>query len=158
MAFGQKLLLVFFVMLLVSCNEQRIYEGNQSIENQEWFYEQAMPFQTEILDTSQRYNLFLNVRHNHDYSYSNLWLKIKTVFPDGSSTIVPVNIPMSDPEGKWYGKGLGSVLSNQIMIQKNAFLDQVGQYQFMIEQDMRVNPLTDVLDIGLRIEKMEEIK
>lgn len=141
--------------MCVGCNSNRVFEGNLSIKGQEWYYEDELKFETPIEDTTQLYNLFINVRHTNDFPYSNLWLKIHTTFPDGTKKSDPLNLPMAEESGRWFGTGVGSVLSNQVMIQKNATLNQTGVYKFGIEQNMRINPLKEVLDIGLLVEKSE---
>ncbi len=150
--------LLFILMCYVSfsaCQQPQVYEANHTIENKSWYYDDVLVFETEIQDTAPPYNLYVHIRHSSKYAYANLWLKIKTVFPDGTERTDPLNIPMANDEGRWYGSGVGSVLSNQVQIQKNAILQQIGKYRFEIWQDMRVDPIPEIMDVGFMIEKAE---
>lgn len=140
-------------LVLSSCDPNRIYDTYSPIPKTGWDYEQRLSFEAGIADTSQLYNLYVNIRHTDDYAYSNLWIKIYTTYPSGKLLENRVNLPLADKSGKWLGSGLGSVISNQVLIQANARLPEKGNYRFEIQQDMRSNPLPEVMDIGIRVEK-----
>ena len=148
------LLLVCTITLgLSSCDKARLFEENQQISNNSWDYKDAKTFTTEISDTSQNYNLYVNVRHSFQFEWRNVWVNIKTIFPDGKSFDKRVNLVLSEPDGHWYGDCLGDNCDLQVSIQNNAFFPQKGKYTFIITQDMRVNPLPFVKSVGMRIEK-----
>lgn len=148
------LLLVCTITLgLSSCDKARLFEENQQINNNSWDYKDAKTFVTEINDTSQNYNLYVNVRHSFQFEWRNAWVNIKTIFPDGKTFDKRVNLVLSEPDGHWYGDCLGDNCDLQLSIQNNAFFPQKGKYTFIITQDMRVNPLPFVKSIGMRIEK-----
>ena len=146
----------FFVNVLCSCNENRVFESNQSIEEEGWTYDNPIVFEAEILDTTARYDLHVNIRHTKDYEYSNLWMKIITTVPEEEPIVTPVNLPIANAEGKWFGSGLASVLSVKLIIQEKAILSKSGKYKFELIQNMRVNPVEEILDVGLIIEKSEK--
>jgi gliding motility-associated lipoprotein GldH len=100
--------------------------------------------------------MYVNVRNSAGYNYSNLFLFIKTIFPKGEQTIDTLECTLADPSGKWLGEGLGDIWDNQILFKKNIRFPQSGQYKFEVEQAMRIDPLTSIMDIGLRIEKAEK--
>ncbi len=143
--------LLLWVMLLPACGEGAVFEENRSIEQGEWYYDNLLVFEVDIERTDVLYDVFVNVRHTEEFAYSNLWLEIKTIFPDGTETEGPLNLPMANEAGKWYGSGLGSTLSNEILIQENALFNQQGKYRFEISQNMRQNPSLNIMDVGMRI-------
>lgn len=148
------LLLVFALVLgLSSCDKARLYEENQQINDNSWEYKDAKTFTTEINDTAQNYNLYVNVRHSFQFEWRNVWVNIKTIFPDGKSFDKRVNLVLSEPDGHWYGDCLGDNCDLQVSIQNNAIFPQKGKYTFIITQDMRINPLPFVKSVGMRIEK-----
>lgn len=114
-----------------------------------------MPFEVAIADTAQRYNLYVNVRHTDNFPYSNLWMKVNTTFPSGKEIENRVNLPLADKSGKWFGAGSGDVITIQVPIQEMAQMPESGNYRFELIQDMRMNPLTDVLDVGIRVERAD---
>ncbi len=141
-----------FAVFLVACDENRIFEENKDIANQSWDYEDVIPFEASITDTNLRYNVYVNLRHTNQYANSNLWVLLYTTFPSGEKLERRVELPLASKEGKWYGNHSGSLVSHQILIQSNAVFPEIGTYRFEIEQNMRRNPLKEVLDVGIRVE------
>lgn len=152
------LLTLAAVLILSSCDKARLMEENQQISNNSWEYKDAKQFTAEISDTAQTYNLYVNVRHSFQFEWRNVWVNIKTVFPDGKTFDKRVNLVLSEPDGHWYGDCLGDNCDLQVNIQNNAFFPQKGKYTFVVTQDMRVNPLPFVKSVGMRIERTGEEK
>jgi gliding motility-associated lipoprotein GldH len=128
-------------------------EKNEDIKNYSWDYEDVKTFEAEITDTSLTYNLYVNIRHAFSFEWRNVWVDIETIFPDGKTFHKRVNLPLSQPDGQWFGHCLGDNCDIQVSIQNNAYFPQPGKYIFKLKQDMRVNPLNHVKSVGMRIEK-----
>ena len=62
-------------------------------------------------------------------------------------------IKLADLDGEWLGKGSGNLYSYQVSALTNFKFPEKGTYTFSIEQNMRDNPLHEVNDVGLRVEK-----
>ncbi len=144
----------FVFLFLSSCDRTQVFEQNQQIEAHKWNYADAKTFAAEIKDTTQHYNIYINMRHSFQFEWRNVWVKIQTTLPDGKSTEKRVNLILSEPDGHWNGDCLGDNCDIQIPIQQNAIFPQVGKYTFKISQDMRVSPLNAVKSVGVRVEKM----
>jgi gliding motility-associated lipoprotein GldH len=153
-------------MLAFACKPPRMdtFEKNRDIRHSEWAADDKPVFELDLApeDTAFYYNMYVNVRHTDAYPYSNLWLLIGTQAPgDSTGTTRRVELPLADTYGKWMGSGVnGMVVTNnddiyehRIPIQQNAILGKPGRYRFTFEQNMRQNPLPDILSVGLRIEK-----
>ncbi|OWY23384.1 hypothetical protein BVG80_08645 [Sphingobacteriales bacterium TSM_CSM] len=141
-------------LLLHACNSgNTVFEKNAEIPKGNWTYDVKPAFEVPVTDTVSRYNVYVNLRHTNSYTYSNMWVIIYTTLPSGKKLERRTELPLSDKEGKWYGKDSGSIINQQILIQPNAIMPEAGTYRFEFEQNMRVNPLPDVLSIGLSIEK-----
>ncbi len=149
-----KYILVFVLAIaLVGCDENRIFDENTELTDRSWDYENVLPYEVEITDTNLRYNVYVNLRHTNQYANSNLWVLLYTTFPSGEKLERRVELPLASKEGKWYGNHSGSIVNHQVPIQQNAIFPEKGIYRFEIEQNMRRNPLGEVLDVGLRVEK-----
>ncbi|HWB65172.1 MAG TPA: gliding motility lipoprotein GldH [Chitinophagales bacterium] len=142
-------------LLLSACDKTRVMEENQQITAYNWDYADGKTFTVDVTDTTQHYNVFVNVRHSFQFDWRNLWVKIKTTFPDGKNFEKRVNIVLSGPDGHWYASCLGDNCDYQAPIQMNAIFPEKGKYSFTIEQDMRVNPLPKIKSIGMRVEKAQ---
>lgn len=140
------------MLLFSSCKDNTVYEKNYSLEKGLWEAEKPLQFQATIKDTAIGYNVYLNLRNAGTYPYSNIFLFINTRFPGGMIDRDTVEIMLATPEGKWMGQGLGDLWDNQILFKRNVTFPEPGEYKFEITHAMRANPLTGILDGGMRIE------
>ena len=126
---------------------------NKPIPDFVWDYQNRVPFDFEITDTSIYYNIYVNVRHKVSYSYNNLWLIVRTTFPSGEMIKKRVELPLADKDGKWYGNCMGNICDIQIPIQGPAYFNTPGKYTIELEQNMRQNPLPYIMEMGVRVER-----
>ena len=150
--FPVTLFLFFCFLVFNSCDKNRIYEKNTTIEKYVWDSKAKPVFTVDILDTSVLYNLYVNVRHAEIYPYQNIWLIVSTKFPDSTFASKRIEIMLANQEGKWFGEGLGDIWDYRSLIQENAFFDKPGTYTFSLEQNMRQDPLPGIMSVGIRIE------
>ena len=148
-------LVVVLICCLVACNDSVIFDQYEKIPAKEWLYDQPVAMDVEITDTSSRYHLYVNLRHSNSYAYSNLWVVVHTTFPSGKKLENRVNLPLADKDGSWYGKGSGDIFNARVLIQPNAVFPEKGTYLFEIEQNMRLNPLPEIMEAGLSVELAE---
>lgn len=150
--------LLFFISLLIfsSCDTSLVYEKNIAIGIDGWQIENPAEFDLEVADTLLPHNFYINVRNSTDYKYSNIYLFLDTYFPGNQQTRDTIEIILADIKGEWYGKGMGKIKENQVMLQKNFVFPMSGTYKFKIEQGMREEALLGIEDIGIRIERSQE--
>jgi gliding motility-associated lipoprotein GldH len=146
-------IVLLFVILIMSCDSKRVYENNVSIENQIWNNKNKIQFTVDITDTQSLHNVYVNIRNAGDYTYSNIYLFLKTYYPKHAISVDTLECILADPNGKWLGNGSGDIWDNQILFKKNVKFKEKGIYTFEYEQAMRVEQLPQILDVGLRIEK-----
>src|SRR5690606_10376110 len=65
------LLVLFFV--LVSCDSKQVFDSYKSV-GKSWHKDNIVSFEFEATDTIANYNMFLNLRANNDYPFSNIFL------------------------------------------------------------------------------------
>lgn len=151
--FSFAFLLVIF--LFSSCDKNRVFEENQDIPESGWKISDVKKFEVDILDPSTSTNFYINVRNADGYPYSNLFLFIKTIFPNGKYSNDTLECVLADANGKWIGKGIGDIYDNQIPFKKNVRFPLAGKYSFEIQHGMRSDNIPLIMDVGLRIEKAE---
>ncbi len=144
------------VLFFSSCDKARIYEQNQEIPESGWENKNVLKFDVEIKDISTPTNFYINVRNADGYPYSNLFLFVKTIFPDGKQSNDTLECLLADEKGKWIGKGMGDIYDNQIPFKRNVRFPIPGKYAFEIQQAMRTDNIPLIMDVGLRIENAEE--
>lgn len=152
-----KLLIGFcLVILLNSCGKPPFFEKYVDIPKYEWTYENTAAYELSIDDTIAKYDIYIALRHNINYPYSNLYVKLYTQYPNSTDFQEQmVELPLADKEGRWHGDITGDVVRQVVSVQQNASLPNNGLYQFKIGQHMRKNPLEDIMAVGLLVEKRE---
>ena len=152
-----KLLLLPFMFTLmvavVGCTDPNsIIDQNTPIENHNWSYSNKIKNSFKIDDPSIPYNVYLNLRVTGNYRYSNIFLIARRNGP-GLKASTRFEIKLANPDGEWLGQGSGNLYSYQVPIITDFKFPAKGTYTFEIEQNMRDNPLKEVNDVGLRVEK-----
>ncbi len=145
------------ILFLNACEQSRVFDKNIAIGNNGWAYGQPLQFEVSVIDTTESYNMFINIRHTDEYPYNNLWINLTTILPDSSIVSSKVNVELSMPDGKWTGNCVDGICYNAVLIQKNFRMPQKGKYTFILDQDMRMNPVPGLLDVGIRVEKFIEL-
>jgi len=146
------------LLFLFSCDSNRVFEKNISIENNVWTLNQTPSFEYNHIDTISELNMLVNVRHSSSYPFSNLWIFVNTISPDGTIKKDTLECVLAEKNGKWIGNGLGDMWDIQCQF-KTSRLKEYGWYTFKIEQAMRhgdlakIEELPGIMEIGLRIEK-----
>lgn len=69
------------------------------------------------------------------------------------TSVTRYEVKLAGKDGEWFGKGSGNLYSYQVPFKTNIKFPAKGNYHFEIEQNMRDNPLHEVSDVGLRVEK-----
>lgn len=151
------LVLSLIVITLGSCVPSPQYQKEYAIPQNEWKYDFRPTFKFDITDTNARYNLYFLIRHTETYPNSNIWIWVYTKKP-GDSTFekTRLEIPLAEPSGKWMGRGMGTIWEQRLPISNDGdtvMLRKKGTWEIRFEQNMRVNPLPEVLQVGLRVEK-----
>ena len=142
-----------FFLLLSSCEESRVFDKNISTTGDGWDYGDAKSFEVTIADLSSAYNMFINVRHTDQYPYNNIWIRVTTIYPDSTRKENRMNVQLTGPDGKWNGNCADGICYHSVPVQQGFKFDKQGKYTFILEQDMRINPLPYVMNVGLKIEK-----
>jgi gliding motility-associated lipoprotein GldH len=144
------------LLFLSSCDKGRIFEQNQSIPESGWISTNVLKFDVDIKDPATPANFYINVRNADGYPYNNLYLFVKTIFPNKKVSIDTLECVLADEKGKWLGNGLGDLYDNQIPFKRNVRFPLAGKYTFEIQHGMRSDNIPLIMDVGLRIENVKE--
>lgn len=150
----------FLIIAFSSCDRARIYDEYKPLNG--WAKDSIVSFELENIDSSKVYNLFINIRNNKDYKYSNLFLITEIKFPQGKVISDTLEYEMTKPNGEWLGTGFGDVKESKLWYKENVNFDEPGQYKVTIQQAMRKNGEVDgiqelegITHVGFRIEKSD---
>jgi gliding motility-associated lipoprotein GldH len=149
--------LALVLPVLFSCSEAPMYEKVYSFDNREWKQDQKMRFVVDIKDTSKVYDFTLSVRTTTDYKYSNLWMFMKTIAPDGSTGREPIQLFLTNPDGTWVGTKSGGTVETPLYFKKRK-LPLKGKYTFILEQGITDDRVTEILDLIFRVDYAKDQK
>ena len=155
-------LLIAIFFLITSCNDGAIFDNYKSLANSEWHKDSIINFKFNPIDTISRNNLFINLRNNNKYDYSNLFLIVDINFPNNTVFVDTLEYEMTDADGKFLGDGLTDLKENKLEYKTNVIFPVTGEYNINIQQAMRksgavegIKNLSGITDVGLRIEKTQ---
>ena len=140
-------------LLATACSNNTIYNNHTAISNDGWESYDAKEFTIDI-PTSDNYDINLFIRHSSTYNYCNLWLFVDHITPQSTQYTDTINLEISDPYGKWIGKGWG----NSHQIEKNIALKQhldSGTHIIKVQQAMRQQNLKGIANVGISIKKSD---
>ena len=123
---------------------------------QGWYYNNRPAFSFAIKDTSAAYNIFLVLRHTDAYKYNNIWLSIGSQAPGDSMRYQNIDITLGTDAKGWEGHGMDDIFELRKNITRGPLpFKKPGTYTFSIAQIMRENPLKHILNVGIRVEKVQ---
>ena len=134
-------------------NKNVLIDKSVAIENHDWTYVNKVRFDVNIEDVNAAYNLYINLRITGDYRYSNMFILLTQAGPDKKPVVKRYELKLATKEGEWLGSGSCNLYNYQLPVQTGYTFPAKGDYTFFIEQNMRDNPLREVSDVGLRVEK-----
>ncbi|WP_447641555.1 MULTISPECIES: gliding motility lipoprotein GldH [Chitinophagaceae] len=150
-----------YIVLLVCCSflfackyKVGYYEKTVAVVNRAWASGFRPTFTFEITDTSSVYNIYVVVRHTDAYHYNNMWINFTSIAPASIAETQKLNLKLGD-NSKWLGSGMDDIVEHRILVNKNPVKLKPGKYIFMLQNIMREDPLEEVMNIGIRVSKME---
>ncbi|WP_222982791.1 gliding motility lipoprotein GldH [Flagellimonas meishanensis] len=156
-------LFILFFLGFLSCNSNLVFSEYLSMKDGKWGMDRPADFKISGLDTTQTYNLYINIRNDDAYQFSNLFLIAELEDPNGKTWKDTLEYRMAEPTGKWLGKGLGSIKENKLWFKEKTVFPDSGVYTLSIAHAMRKNGnvegiqvLHGITDVGLEIEKSNQ--
>jgi len=153
--------IILFLVVITSCSDNYVLDTYKSMPNSEWHKDSIVSFEFNPIDTISKNNIFINLRNNNDYTYSNLFLIVGIDFPNNYKVVDTLEYEMADVEGKFLGEGLTDLKENKLEFKTNVNFPSTGTYNISIQQAMRksgdvegIETLKGVVDVGIQIEKM----
>jgi gliding motility-associated lipoprotein GldH len=159
MRIKNSLLLFFAAVLLISCDKQRVFDEYKSVGSA-WNKDSIVTFDLPVLDSTKRYNLFINLRDNNNYKYNNIFLIVALELPNGFTKVDTLEYQMAEPDGTLLGNGFTDIKESKLYYKENVRFR--GKYKVLIKQAVRENrkvpgvaSLDGITEIGFRIENKD---
>ncbi len=145
------------LIILLSCNHEGYYKNKLEVNKSFWQHNDSLEFEMNIEDTLSQNLLTLVVEHSTKYDYQNLYLNIKTEFPDKRITEENLSLDLAEKSGKWHGKWHGKcrvgICKLKVYLLQDFRFPQTGNYRFVINQNTRQDSLMGIKSLELQLEK-----
>ena len=142
--------------VIASCDTIDLYEKIDAIPGHEWSSSYKPQFNFTVKDTSSSYQLFITLRHNERYAFNNIWINLSAQAPGATLQTFLIELPLANSEKGWLGNGMDDLYDHRIPITldpKKLSFKRAGDYTFTIAHVMREDPLQNIMNVGLRLEK-----
>ena len=140
-------------LYLVSCSTVDLYEKTVPLPDHEWKGVYKPEFEFIIKDTLSLYQVFFVMRHTEKYNYKNIWINLYSGQPGDTLRKAPFELQLATNE-KWLGSGLDDIYEHRIQLTRPVRF-KAGKHKLILENIMREDPLQHVLNVGIRIEKVQ---
>lgn len=149
------LLILLLPLLFIACAKIGVYEKTEAIPSQSWWYNNKASFTFTITDTTTAYNVYIVIRHTDAYNYNNIWLTVGSKAPGDTLRFQNINLELGNDIKGWEGTGMDDIYEVRKNITPGPVpFKKAGEYTFTVSQIMRENPLKHILNVGVRVEKV----
>ncbi|AOW08820.1 gliding motility lipoprotein GldH [Flavobacterium gilvum] len=159
MRIKNSLLLLLVAVLFFSCDKKRVFDEYKSVGSA-WHKDSIVTFNLPVLDSTKRYDLFVNLRDNNNYKYNNIFLIVSLETPNGFTKVDTLEYQMAEHDGTLLGNGFTDIKESKLYYKENVRFR--GKYKVHIKQAVRengkvpgVNYLDGITEVGFRIEKKD---
>ncbi|WP_297333834.1 gliding motility lipoprotein GldH [Flavobacterium sp.] len=150
------------LLLFCSCDKKRVFDEYKEFDGT-WNKDSIVSFEFEQQDTVRLYNMFINIRNNNDYPFSNLYLIVEMQEPGTDVTQVDtLEYQMAEADGTLLGEGMTDIKESKLWYKEKQRFPTPGKYKVNIQQAVReagqvpgVQELEGVMEVGFRIETTE---
>ena len=145
------------ILTLLNCSDNNNVVKYKSFKHG-WFSDEKVKFKFKLKQIEEN-NLFIDLRNNNDYKFSNIFLI--AILRDSSSVIFhdTLEYKMANLYGEWMGKGFLNIKENRLWWKEKWKPNHKGPYFIEIAQATRENGsisgvrvLDGILDIGLTLD------
>ncbi|MFS4455256.1 gliding motility lipoprotein GldH [Maribacter sp. 2304DJ31-5] len=148
------------MLSIISCNTNIVKSEYRSLKGGVWNKDDVLEFNFSQIDTLQKHHVFINLRNDANFPYSNLFIIASLTSPKGEVVRDTLEYTMALPDGTWLGKGNGSVKENKLWYKENIVFSSFGVYTIELSHAMRKNGnvhgvvgLEGITDVGIEITK-----
>ena len=150
------------IIIIAACEDNLVYSKYRVTTNGSWSKDDMKEFEISEMDSIAPHDIFILIRNDNTYSFSNLFLIAELSTPDDEVVRDTLEFEMAEPGGNWLGKGFGSVFENKLWYKENVVFSTPGVYRIELSHAMRQNGKVDgidnlsgITDVGIEVERRE---
>lgn len=149
------LILLSGLFLITSCTTVDVFEKNVTIPKHAWSTSFKPEIAFEIKDTTSLYNISVVIRHSDAYHFKNIFVNLDMQSPNGVKNSQSLDLQLATDGKGWLVPGMDDIYEHRIAVTdltKPIHLSK-GIYRFRVSHIMREEPLENVMNVGIRVEK-----
>lgn len=153
------ILLFFAIILVVSCDKYRVAFKDYSVPNGEWHKDSVITLVSDSLpNLSEPIGFQINLRHNIDYEYRNIWLFVSLQMPNGTVLKDTLEKVFMLPTGEWMEDvtGSGAAKESVVNFKYGVKSPEPGVYSLSVQHGMRSDVISGILNVGFKINTLEK--
>ncbi|MBS1730405.1 MAG: gliding motility lipoprotein GldH [Bacteroidetes bacterium] len=149
-----KICVIYFSLIVFTgCHSFNAYEYTTPFPKHNWPTSEKVTAHFINTDTAAFYNIFAVIRHTGAYHFNNIWVNISTKAPADTTTSQQLNLKLANNSQGWLGTYFDDIIEHRIQINPFPVKLKEGEYTFTLQQIMREDPLQEMMNAGIRIEK-----
>lgn len=145
--------LIFMAFFIFSCGNKSVYQQSFEVNNGTWTYSDSASFDLSSIlnkvDTSNIYQLDLEVTHQNDFPFRNLYVEINSFSQKVIIDSRRISLELADATGTWLGKCSGQKCTYRINLKEDFLSSPQLIDQITIQQSMRQSPTYGVDELTL---------
>ena len=147
--------IIILLGIIYSCGNRYFFEEYQHVHESGWHKDSVIVFNIPVSDTAGNFDMYINIRNQTNYRYSNLWLFIEIFQPGGEAVMDTFEIMLADPSGRWLGDGFAGLKAREAIYRRHFYFPVSGEYIIRIQHGMRQDTIKGISDVGIRIGKVK---
>lgn len=148
--------LALLIVGMLACDSSRIYENYEEVDKY-WMTEDVLSYDFEINDTTVPYIVAVEIKNDLDYPFRNFYFNYR--LETNSDSLLKESLQeiqlFEAKTGKPFGTGIGGQYSNELVLEEGLRFPVSGSYHIDLSQFMRIDSLTGIQRVGVRIEKVQ---
>lgn len=138
-------------LLFASCRHEVVSSAYQDLDEHGWAVTDTIRLALNVEDTTQAYDLAVNLRHTALYTYQNLWLFMQATDSISPQPVDTVLACLANDRGRWLGTRAGRYYTGYVIAEHGLIFPRTGIYNFTIVHGMRDSVIPGIADIGLEL-------
>jgi gliding motility-associated lipoprotein GldH len=141
------------VLACFSCRHDEVYYRFDEIKSGEWNKTDTLyfPIDSALVAPDTPYNISLEISHNANYPYCNLWLYMQDNLQQPAFSSYSHQYTVADSFGKWYGSGFGALYQLSVPYKDSVYFAGNRDFCIKIVHGMRDEPLKGIEKMGVKI-------
>ena len=140
--------------VLAGCGARNEFAVYQTIGDAGWAYGDTITMTATLDETVAVGSLSVDVRHDNDYLFQNLWIEVSYESAQHRPVRDTVNVVLSDKFGNWTGSGFGPRYQQSVVVGENVSL--ADSTPIFLRHIMRVDTLHHIDEIGVSFKPNEK--